>query len=188
MPPEAANVARDVAGRYCLRLYSDAMRSRPASPLPWVVLLLLLTRSPLVGQEDGVRVGISFGSTSLISAVLEFVDGGRSLEVDVGTWSFRDLSVSVVGKGYLGASHLRPVLGGGLWAMLARPVDAPRRGMAILARFPVGLDWKAGGEHFIDFEMSVTKGLYVRRPNPDNDSPINPRLVPLPGLSWRWRP
>ena len=165
------------------------MRLRPLAPLVLLVSSLLLAAArPLAGQDDGVRVGLSFGSTSLVAAVVELMDGRRSLELSVGTWSFRDLNVSLVGKGYLGASYLRPVVGGGLWAILASPSDAARPGVALLARFPVGFDWRAGGDHYLDLELSVTRGLWVRRPDPDNPTPINPRPVPLPGLSWRWRP
>ena len=161
---------------------------RPLLPLLLAATLQLASSAPLAGQEDGVRVGLAIGSTSLLAAVVEVMDGRKSLELTVGTWSFRDLNVSVVGKTYLGASYLRPVLGGGLWAMLARPDDASRRGVALLARFPVGFDWRAVGDQFLDMELSVTRGLYVRRPDPESPAPINPRLVPLPGVSWRWHP
>lgn len=166
-------------------LYCPPMRSLASVA---AALLLLLIRPPAAsGQhDDGVRVGVSLGGTSLVAVVVEVIDGGRALDLSVGTWSFRDLSVSLVGKGYLGSSALRPVVGAGLWTLVAWPRDAERGGAALVARFPVGFDWRASGAHYVDGELSLGRALWVRRSDPTDQTPLNRRLVPLPGISYRW--
>jgi hypothetical protein len=156
---------------------------------PWLVLLLALAisvPSALAGQAARtVRVGISVGGISTVGLVVEYVDGHGSTDLTVGTWSFRDLSVSLVRRQYFGVSALRPVVGIGLWAILATP-EGERSGFALVARAPVGLDWRVRGDHYLTLDLNVNRGLLVRRTDPDDDTPLNNRLVPLPGLSYRW--
>jgi hypothetical protein len=137
-------------------------------------------------QED-LRLGISLGGTSLIAFVTEIMEGRNSLELTVGTFSFRDLSASVVVRTYLGASAFRPVVGAGLWGILAPPQDASRWGTAIVARFPVGFDWRLAPGHFVDLDLNVNRALWVRRKDLE-ERPMNSRLIPIPGLGYRWEP
>jgi len=163
--------------------------TRLRAPTLPTLLLALSTAVPLAAQAtDGVRLGLAFGGTSLVAVVVEVMDDARALELSVGTWGFRDVSASLVGKGYLGASRFRPVVGAGLWTIVAWPRDAERSGAALLVRFPIGFDWSAGGGHSLDFEMSVSKGLAVRRTDPIDGRPMSRRFVPLPGISYRWLP
>lgn len=153
-----------------------------------VLAALGLLAPPRVRAQvaNTVRVGISAGGIGTLGVLVEYVDGQGSTELTVGTWSFRDLSVSLVRRQYFGVSALRPVLGIGLWGILATPDDSLRPGMALVVRAPVGMDWRAHGDHFLTLDLNINRALWVRRTDPDDDTPLNERLVPLPGISYRW--
>ena len=173
-------------------LMATRRRARRIAPFTAVATLcpLLATATlhvPLHAQEEtDVRFGITMGGTSFLGISLEFVASGHALELSAGTWSLRDLSLSVVLKEYLGVSAMKPVLGAGLWAIISWPRPGERSGAAVVARFPIGFDWNAGGNHYIDFEMNVNRGLWIRRGDPTDTTPLNRRLVPLPGVSYRF--
>lgn len=163
-----------------------------ARPVHGALLATLLLGLSLPGpataqDDDGVRFGITVGGTAFAGLTLELFDGSRSLEVTVGTWAARDLTVSVVGREYFGAGAMKPSLGLGLWSVVAWSGDE-RPGIAVLARAPVGFDWNAGGEHFLSMEVNVNRGLWVQRTDPEDQAPMSHRLVPLPGFAYRWRP
>jgi hypothetical protein len=166
------------------------MMLRPLAPaLAPLGLAALLVTAPAgdvaAQQANTIRVGISAGGTSTLGLLLEYVDGHGSTEISVGTWSFRDLSVSLVRRQYFGVSALRPVLGLGLWGIVATP-EGERPGMALVLRAPIGMDWRAHRTHFLTLDLNVNRGLWVRRTDSEDDTPLNQRLVPLPGLSYRW--
>lgn len=145
-----------------------------------------------VAQEpDGVRIGLTVGGTGLLGVAVElFDDEGRALELSVGTWNFRDITVSVVGKALLGPGDLRPVLGAGLWLVAAAPSpddpEATRTGFTLLARAPIGFDWQVDGGNYLGLDVNVVRALWVHRTVPDDDRPPKPRLVPFPGLAYRF--
>ena len=158
----------------------------------WLLALLVtlvLPSSRVAAQDEDVwRFGLSAGGTSTIALVFERMDGREGLELTVGTWSFRNLSVSGVLKAYLGPSAFRPALGAGLWTVVGlRPQEGERGGMAILARFPIGFDWRFLDDHYLDLDVSVNRALWIRRAD-FSDLPPSPRLVPIPGLSYRITP
>jgi len=161
------------------------MRTR----LPGLLAALALTAFPLPShaQDDGVRLGITVGGTSFFGFSVEFFDGQRSVEATLGTWALQDVSISVVGRQYFGGGSMKPVVGLGLWTVVAWPGDS-RPGVALLARAPIGFDWNASGNHFVAADLNVTRGLWVRRTDPLDETPMSRRLVPLPGLAYRWRP
>lgn len=134
---------------------------------------------------DGVRFGLTVGGISTVGVAVEFFRDSRSIDITLGTWAFRDVSLSVVGKQYIGGRDLRPFVGLGLWLVLARPADQ-RTGLGLVARAPVGLDWEAAESHSIGAAVSANRALAVRRPDPDDDLPLAGRLVPLPGMYYRW--
>jgi hypothetical protein len=176
-----------------MELSSSCLRSlgRPSVPAVLLALALLGGGGPLEAQVDddgsGVRFGITVGGTSFAGLSLEFISGHQSVELSVGTWAARDLSVSVVGRQYLGAAAAKPVVGAGLWLVVAWPPD-DGYGMALLARAPIGVDWNPGGDHYLALDLNVSRGLWVRRTDPDDETPMSQRLVPLPGLAYRWEP
>jgi len=138
------------------------------------------------GSGSALRLGLALGGISTVGATVEYVREHHALEVTVGTWSFRDLSVSVVGKEYFGAGDLLPFLGGGLWIVSARPAGE-RTGVAVVLQAPVGVDWQAADGSYLGMTLNVNRALAVRRTNPADDLPLNRRLVPLPGIYYRWR-
>lgn len=154
-----------------------------------LVLLVMGGTAGAVGQSpgagDGVRFGISLGGISTVSVNVELFRDSRSVDFSLGTWSFRDLSVSVVARQYFGAGSARPVIGAGLWAVSAAP-DEGRTGWALVLRAPVGVDWAMADRHALGVFLNVNRALWVRRSNADDDAPLNRRLVPLPEIYYRY--
>jgi len=110
------------------------------------------------------------------------------VDLTVGTWSFRDLSVSLVGKQYFGPGAFRPFSGLGLWVVI-NPTHGPgeQGGLAVVARAPVGVDWNLDAEHYLGAALSLNRALWIRRKDPRDDTPPTNRLIPLPGFYYRWR-
>ena len=154
--------------------------------------LSLLAGAPVAGQVPGAdagrgtRFGLSFGGISTVSVTVEVFRDARSVEASIGTWSFRDLSLSVVGRQYFGAARARPVVGAGLWLVgqPARPGE-PRSSWALVLRAPVGVDTGFADRHALGLFVNVDRGLWVRRGDPADDTPVQSRLVPLPELYYR---
>ncbi len=176
---------------------SDAAARRRPAPGPKLrrlavdasALAALLATAPLAAQEigsgEGARFGISFGGISTIGFTAEYFRGHRSVEITVGTWSFRDLSLAVAVKEYLGAGSLHPFVGGGLWLVGAMP-KGERLGLAAVLQAPIGVDWRVVDHHALGFVVDVNRALAVRRTDPLDKLPLNRRLVPLPGVYYRW--
>ncbi|MDH3270442.1 MAG: hypothetical protein OEN56_03875 [Gemmatimonadota bacterium] len=138
------------------------------------------------GAGDGVRFGVSFGGISTVALTVELFRDSRSLDIGLGTWSFRDLSLSVVAKHYFGAGAARPVMGAGLWTVTSWSGEE-RPGFAVVFRAPVGVEWVIDGPHAVGALLNVNRGLWVRRSDPEDDLPLNRRLVPLPEVYYRYR-
>lgn len=134
------------------------------------------------------RIGFSVGGISTLGLIVEREDGRHGWELNVGTWSFRDLSVSVVRRWYVGSPEytLRPTLGLGLWGVLAFS-EGERPGTVLVARAPVGLEWRPVERQALILDGNLNRALAVRRREADDDTPLNRRFVPLPGASWRMR-
>lgn len=162
---------------------------RALSATVLVVAALLTTAPSATAQGRGtgsrVRVGVTFGGIATVGLSVEYVDEYRSLDLTVGTWSFRDLSAAIVVRQYFGAGELLPFVGGGLWLVAAHPAGE-RTGFAAVLHAPVGLDWQALDDHYLGLQMNVNRALWVRRTDPEDDMPLNKRLVPLPAVYYRW--
>jgi len=155
------------------------------------VLLAALVALPgaAAGQDapTGLRVGLTLGGVSFVGITFEYQwDPSRSVDLTVGTWAFSDLSLSAVFKQYLGPRGVQPYVGGGLWGVVAFTPEG--RGGVLVARAPVGVDWRVIEENYLGAEVNVNRGLWVDRADPDDDTPLNRRFVPLPGFYYRWRP
>lgn len=137
------------------------------------------------GTGSGVRVGFTFGGISTVGFSVEYFHDQHSIDLTVGTWGFRDVSAAVAFREYFGAGSLHPFVGGGLWLVLARP-PGERFGTAAVLHAPVGVDWRATGRHYLGAVINVNRALWVRRTDPEDDLPLNKRLVPLPGVYYRW--
>lgn len=152
-----------------------------------------LLASPLSAQGsnagDGVRVGLSLGGISTFGVTVELFRDTHAVELGVGTWSFRDLSVSTVYKEYIGGKAVRPFVGAGLWAVVAAPLlEDERTGFALVLRAPVGAEWSFVDSHAVGLALNLNRGLAVRRSDPQDDLPMNHRLVPLPEIYYRFTP
>ena len=164
---------------------------RPVTLLPALLLAGFVAGSPALAQSsgagEGVRVGVSFGGISTVAVHVELFRDNDAVDLALGTWSFEDLSVSAVVKHYFGASSARPVVGGGVWMVTAWG-SGEQTGVALVLRAPVGLDWAVdGSRHSVGALLNLNRGLWVRRSDPDDDLPMNRRVVPLPQLYYRFR-
>jgi hypothetical protein len=133
---------------------------------------------------DGLRIGVSVGGISTVSLTLEAFDDTHAVEVGLGTWDFREVSVSAVYKEYFFGSRARPFVGAGLWVVAAFPRDQ-RTGLALMAKVPVGGEWTFVDDHSVGAALNLNRALAVRRTNPDDEMPSVGRLVPLPELYYR---
>lgn len=151
-------------------------------------LLIAAAAAPAAAQPaDGFRFGVTFGGISSFGLVAEAIDRHGSFEVNLGTIGLRDLSLSVVRRHYLGAATARPMVGLGVWAVVGfSDDDRERTGVALLLRAPIGVEWRMADRHALTVDIAINRGLLVRRADPDDDSPVSPRPIPLPGLSYRW--
>jgi hypothetical protein len=156
-------------------------------------LLACLTTAPLAAQGkgagDGLRVGLSLGGISTVGVTVEIFRNTHALEMGLGTWSFRDVSLSTVFKEYIGGRALRPFVGLGLWTVVAAPLmEYERTGFALVLRAPIGVDWAFVDDHALGLAINLNRGLAVRRSDPEDDLPLNRRIVPLPGIDYRFTP
>lgn len=145
--------------------------------------------SPEASRDPGeVRVGLSFGGTGLVGLIGEFRRSGWGGELVIGTLTFREVSVALTGKAYIGEERFQPAVGAGIWAMRAWTADGS--GAILLARFPVAMDLRFTGQHSLGLEVAMNRGLLVRRLDPEDNTPVNRTLVPLPGAYYRygWNP
>ena len=154
-------------------------------------LALTLMVTPLTAQGsragDGVRFSVFAGGISPIGFAIEFFRNTHALEIGVGTWSFDELAISTVYKKYIGGDTARPFAGAGIWVTTVSPPEE-RRGYAVVLRAPIGLDWSFIENHSIGTALNLNRGLWVRRSNPEDDSPLNGRIVPLPEVYYRYTP
>lgn len=150
--------------------------------------LLLVAGRPAAAQPtDGYRFGVTFGGISTVGLLAERIDRHGSTEINLGTIGLRDLSLSVVRRHYLGTATARPTVGVGLWTVIGFSSDERERtGVAVLLRAPIGVEWRVADRHAVTLDIAINRGLLVRRADPEDDTPVSPRPVPLPGLSYRW--
>jgi hypothetical protein len=133
--------------------------------------------------QDQVRVGLVFGGIGFIGAVAEGIWEDHAAELLVSTFRLHDVSVSVAGKQFFGASWLKPAVGAGLTFVRAGGPDGT--GSAVIARFPLGGDWKMSSGDYLTWEVNVTRALLVHRADPADTSPPTQRIIPFPSLSYR---
>ena len=160
--------------------------TRIAAALVTILLCPALAAAQTPGPDagDGVRFGVSLGGISTVGVSVEFFRDSRSIDVALGTWRFRDVSFSVVARQYFGAGAARPVVGAGLWTVAAKSDE--RIGWSLVLRAPVGVDWEIDHPHAVGAFLNVNRALWVRRSDPQDDAPLNKRLVPLPELYYRY--
>jgi hypothetical protein len=172
----------------------------PSSRLPFIGLLVLLAVSgaarPAIAQDtpprafsnDRIRIGISLGGTGFLGLISEYQRGDWSAELTLGTISFREIAVAVAGKRYFSSGHLRPAVGVGFWSLTAWTEDGS--GSVFIFRVPIAVDWNVRGGHALGFEVGLNRALAVDRLDPEDDTPPSSRIVPIPGMYYRygWAP
>lgn len=168
-----------VTGVYSCAMPDPSTR-RFGALLTALVLLLLLPRA---GQGQ-VRFGLSLGGASTVAVIVEKRWDHQGLEAQLGTWAFRDLSVSVTAKQYVGSSAVQPFLGLGLWGLIAFAEEGT--GYGLIGRAPLGVDWTFTGRHSAAVTVYVNRALAIRRPDPEDQRPPRTALIPLPEFSYRW--
>lgn len=173
---------------------------RPDRVVRGVALLFALSSSlvgilpcPLAAQATDddmrLRIGVTAGGIGSIGASVEFLWGSRSIDVNLATFSFSEVSLAVTGKQYFGEGDLRPFVGVGLWGIAGSTgQEGEQTGKALLLRVPVGGDWNFTGIHHFGATLAVNEGLWIDRADPEDDTPVSRRPVPLPGLYYRVEP
>ncbi len=191
-------------------LYSGAMTLRRAkaarkglSPIGrralGVALVLLssplagLLATPLTAQSTAdnmeIRIGVTTGGIGSIGASVEFLWGSRSVDVNLATFTFSEASLAVTAKQYFGGGDLRPFVGVGLWGVVGSTgEEGEQTGKALILRAPLGGDWNFTGRQHLGGSLAVNEGLWVDRADPEDDTPVSRRPVPLPGFYYRFEP
>ncbi len=157
------------------------------------VALAGLLASPLTAQSSAedmkIRIGITAGGIGSFGATVEFLWGSRSIDVNLSTFTFSDVSLAVTAKQYFGGGDLRPFVGVGLWgAAGSTGEEGEQTGKALILRVPVGADWNFTRGHHLGGSLAVNEGLWVDRADPEDDTPVSRRPVPLPGFYYRFQP
>ncbi len=140
--------------------------------------------TPPTSSEDRIRIGISVGGTGFLGLVTEYQRGDWSAELTLGTVTFREIAVALAGKRYFSGGNLRPFVGAGFWSLSAWTDDGS--GSVFIFRAPIGVDWQFGGGHALGMEVGLNRALAVDRLDPEDDTPPSTRLVPIPGLYYRY--
>lgn len=162
-----------------------------------LLALVLALGSPLASRaqdvrasrsDERMRVGISIGGTGFLGLVTEYQWGDWAAELTVGTITFRDISLALAGKRYFSSGDLRPAVGVGLWSLLAWTEEGS--GSVLIFRLPVAVDWTFLGGHAIGLELGLNRALAVDRLDPEDDTPPSSRIIPFPGMYYRygWAP
>ncbi|TVP56105.1 MAG: hypothetical protein EA351_08815 [Gemmatimonadales bacterium] len=102
----------------------------------------------------------------------------------MGTITFREVAVAVAGKRYFTDGRFQPFVGGGLWSLTAWTEDGS--GSVLILRAPLGVDWRVTGGHALGLEVALNRAVAVNRLDPEDDTPPNTNLVPLPGIYYRY--
>lgn len=163
-------------------------RPDPVRAALLALFLLVLAVPGARGQDvndDGFRFGVGLAGTGLLSLLMEYRWGNAALDVALSTLTFRDVGLYAGGRAYLGSASPQPVLGLGLWGLVAGSEE--RTGAALILRAPLGVEWNLDGGHALGFNIALNRALLVRRSDPGDTEPPNPRLVPLPSLEYRYR-
>ena len=153
--------------------------------LPAIGLAALLSATVVHAAPAQYRFGLSFGGASTVALVVEYRRDHQGLEVQAGTWQFRDLSLSVTARQYVGSHAAEPFVGAGLWAIVAWAEEGT--GYGLIGRIPTGFTWEPASRHSVALTIYLNRALALKRPDPENRRPPRKALVPLPEFSYRWR-
>ena len=156
---------------------------------PLRTLCLVLWMTTLTGADSAsaqYRFGVALGGAGFAALVAEYRWSHQGLEVQAGTWRFRDLSLSFTAKQYVGSYAVEPYAGVGFWGIVAGSETGT--GFGLIARFPVGLGWDFASGHTAGVAIHFNRALVVKRPDPEDRRPPRGAFIPLPEISYRWKP
>ena len=181
---EAAREGPSHIGRRALGVALVLCLSWPLAALPG---------SPVTAQSTAedmkIRIGLTAGGIGSVGASVEFLWGSRSVDVNLSTFTFSEVSLAVTAKQYFGAGDLRPFVGVGLWGIAGSTgKEGEQAGKAVILRIPVGADWNFTRRHHLGGSLAVNEGLWIDRADPEDDTPVSRRPVPLPGFYYRYEP
>jgi hypothetical protein len=153
--------------------------------------LVDLLTPPLTAQSTAddmeVRIGVTAGGIGSIGASVEFLWGNRSVDVNLSTFTFNEVSLAVTAKQYFGGGDLRSFVGVGLWGIAGSTgEEGEQTGKALILRAPVGADWNFTRRHHLGGSLAVNEGLWIVRADPEDNTPVSRRPVPLPGFYYRF--
>jgi hypothetical protein len=165
--------------------------------MPLRSLLLALTLLALLAGLPGkasaqnpgeLRVGINLGGTGFLGLTTEYRRSDWGAELTLGTITFREIAVAVSGKRYFTRGSFQPVAGLGLWSLTAWTEDGS--GSILILRAPLAVEWNVTGGHATGIEVALNRALVVNRLDPEDDTPPNRSIIPIPGLYYRhgWVP
>lgn len=138
------------------------------------------------GATAQYRFGVSLGGAGSAALVAEYRWSHQGIELQAGTWRFRDLNLSLTAKQYVGTYDVEPYVGLGFWGIVAGSETGT--GMGLIARFPVGFSWDFASAHTAGAALHFNRALVVKRPDPEDRRPPRGAFIPLPEISYRWSP
>ena len=161
-------------------------RSRALRTVLMATALVAAATATVTGTASAqYRFGISLGGASTVALVVEHRWAHQGLEIQAGTWQFRDLSLSVTARQYVGSYKVEPFVGVGLWGMVARAEEGT--GYGLIARIPTGLNWDIGSRHAVSMNIYLNRAIALKRPDPEDHRPPRTTLIPLPEFSYRFQ-
>ncbi len=192
-PSRLGRHAQEGVRTRAVREGSNGFARRVALLLALSYALAGLLVSPLAAQSTAtdtqLRIGVTAGGVGSIGASVELLWGSTSIDVNLATFSFREVSLAVTGKQYFGGGDMRPFVGVGLWGIAGSTgQEGEGTGKALLLRLPVGGDWNFTGSHHFGLSLAVTEALWIDRADPENERPVRRRPFPFPGFYYRVEP
>lgn len=154
--------------------------------LPTLTLLALagLPGAASAQNSGELRIGINLGGTGFLGLTTEYRRSDWGAELTLGTISFREIAVAVSGKRYFTRGSFQPMAGFGLWSLTAWTEDGS--GSILILRAPLAVEWDIGGGHAAGIEVALNRALAVNRLDPEDDTPPNRAIIPIPGLYYRY--
>ena len=110
---------------------------------PLVGLPASLLTAQSTSDDMKIRIGVTAGGIGTFGASVEFLWGSRSVDVNLATFTFSDVSLAVTAKQYLGGGDMRPFVGVGLWGAIGSTgEEGDQAGKALILR---GSRWGVTG-------------------------------------------
>lgn len=137
-------------------------------------------------HQDGTefRLGFILGGIGVAGVVGEVRSGAWGTEVALSALRLQDRSMAVTLKRYAGEGSVKAFLGMGLWGLRVR--GEAQTGSIVILRAPIGLEGIVDQSHALGAEVGLNRAWMVRRVDPDDDTPPNRRIIPFPGVHYRY--